>query len=158
MVGARHTMNMHRKKEPKRKSLLVLHISKMVLFSPLVLSLEPRTEFHLLNAYRSNNEMIILRGLLISLYFCDFEEKWKSSTFFFFSRSTRAALTDCMVMRALLVVIGACIGAFSRTATATAEYDVLVYGSTPSGIVAAVAAARHGANTVSLVNSSRGGL
>lgn len=63
-----------------------------------------------------------------------------------------------MVMRALLVVIGACIGAFSRTATATAEYDVLVYGSTPSGIVAAVAAARHGANTVSLVNSSRGGL
>lgn len=38
-------------------------------------------------------------------------------------------------------------GAAGAAPAAAAQYDVLVYGSTPSGIIAAVAAARHGAKT-----------
>ena len=44
------------------------------------------------------------------------------------------------------------LGVFTATSVAAGaeQYDVIVYGSTPSGIIAAVAAARHGAKTAML--------
>ena len=50
-------------------------------------------------------------------------------------------------------ILGALLLAWHATAHA-ASFDVLVYGSTPSGILAAVAAARHGARTALLSQRS----
>eukprot|EP01084_Bolivina_argentea_P130842 230995_1 len=42
--------------------------------------------------------------------------------------------------------------ATAHAANMTAAFDILVYGSTPSGIMAAIAAARHGAISVALLS------
>ena len=53
----------------------------------------------------------------------------------------------------VVVLAGAALAAAAASAehrSPAADYDVLVYGSTPSGIMAAVASARHGASTALL--------
>ena len=51
-----------------------------------------------------------------------------------------------------ITVTSASFSLSQSTTTKPAVYDVLVYGSTPSGVLAAVAAAHHGARTVALLS------
>jgi flavin-dependent dehydrogenase len=60
-------------------------------------------------------------------------------------------------MRAVVLVgaaLAAAVASAEHRSPPTADYDVLVYGSTPSGIMAAVASARHGASTALLSQRS----
>ena len=57
------------------------------------------------------------------------------------------AMSRCLLLPALLAALH--MAALSHSSPPPA-FDVLVYGSTPSGVIAAVAAARHGAKTALL--------
>lgn len=60
------------------------------------------------------------------------------------------AMALVVVPRACTAGAGAAALSFTTAAAAVAPFDVLVYGSTPGGVMAAVAAARHGARTALL--------
>ena len=68
--------------------------------------------------------------------------RWIRPRCSFVRRSVSVMPAACLAALALLSS-----GAAGAAPAAAAQYDVLVYGSTPSGIIAAVAAARHGAKT-----------
>jgi hypothetical protein len=68
--------------------------------------------------------------------------------------ATLAAATVSAALASFAAAVGPAAGGSTPSAAdaqaQAAPYDVLVYGSTPSGIMAAVAAARHGASTALL--------
>lgn len=53
-------------------------------------------------------------------------------------------------MRRLIIILTAFLPIFSEAETANQEADVIVYGSTPAGCLAAIAAAREGSSVIML--------